>query len=139
VMTPGGPFYTSQDLTQLDPTRPIKIVLVWTDAQGTVGANYPLKNDLDLIVHSRQYTSLFAAGNKFDSSGANTGRSSEYGLGVFPTWDRVNNVEMVIPPGDLGQTFWIEVRNVNITADALSYNATGAARQDFALFVENVH
>lgn len=96
-----------------------------------------LVNDLDMVVRSADAPSLFCAGNNFD---AITGRSRVFGGGEFPTYDRRNNVEQVVfNTFDLGSNFTIEVNGTILVGDALNvWTPSGVARQDFALFVENV-
>lgn len=139
VMTPGSSFFTTNDLTPLDPNRLVRIVLAWTDAAGTPGTGPQLRNNLDLVVYSRSFFGLFCGGNNFDAPtyGA-PGWSTTFGLGRFPSWDTVNNVEVVVVPADLGTTFWVEVRNTAIVTNALGLAGGYPPQQDFALFIDNV-
>jgi Subtilase family len=136
VLTNGGPIYSTGSLSVIEPYRPVRIVLTWTDAVDVPAGGPQLKNDLDLVVWStdpnRYY--FWSIGNSFIQ-----GYSRTFGLGQNPDpwmWDRVNNVEVVVPSVDLGSSFRIEVRPTSVVANALTSGYP--AQQDFALFIDNV-
>lgn len=105
-----------------DPTKPLKISLVWSDAAGAINANPALVNDLNLKVVSGSATYF---GNQF------TGGWSQPVSSV----DSLNNLENVFiqAPGE-GAT--ITVQAVNIAGDGIPYNAD-TTDQDFALVCSN--
>lgn len=108
-----------------DPTQPLKITVVWTDAPGAVGANPAQVNDLDLSV----------------VQGGNTYRGNVFANGLSTTggnFDRISNIENVYiaNPGTAAATITISAAALN--ADALAGNGTpGAPRQDYALVCSN--
>jgi hypothetical protein len=109
----------------VDPGRPLKITLAWTDAPGAVGANPALVNNLDLTV----------------DLGGNTYRGNVFANGVSATGgtaDTLANLEnvYVANPGTGRAT--IRVIGTAINADALSGNGTPTTpRQDYALVCTN--
>ena len=106
-----------------DPNRPVKVVLAWTDAPGSL-AGAPQVNDLDLQLTLNGVTYL---GNHF---------SGPYSIpgGVA---DSVNNVEVVsLPPGQSG-VVEIQVLGRNIAGDGVPSQGD-ATDQDFALVGYNV-
>ena len=105
-----------------DPSRQLRVTLVWTDAPGSPTAS-PIMNDLDLRV---DYQGVSYIGNSFD------GHSSV--IGGPP--DKLNNVESVWLPGGVTGDFTIHVVVANLVADGVPGNNT-ALDQDFALVVCN--
>lgn len=109
----------------VDPGKPLKITLVWSDAPGAVAANPALVNDLDLSVVSGGQT---YRGNVFSGGSSTTGGS----------FDRLNNVENVFlnAPGNGATTITLTAAAIN--ADALAGNGSpGAPAQDYALVCTN--
>ncbi|HUD40870.1 MAG TPA: S8 family serine peptidase [Dokdonella sp.] len=104
----------------LDPARPLRIALAYTDAPGLLGTS-PQVNDLDLVVSSGARSWL---GNVFD------GGWSQHG----GTADAVNNYEAVFLPPGSAEDVQITVTARNIAGDALN---TGGLGQDFALVCYN--
>lgn len=121
----------SQTLEARDPTRPVRIVLAWTDAPGpgtcaSATCTTPSwNNDLDLEVTRGPMPRL---GNVFGTDGWSTGGGVN---------DARNNLEgVMLPPNSLAGPFTVRVRASNINSDALP-NSTGALQQDFALVCVN--
>ncbi len=115
----------SVNLFPVDPTEPIKIMLVWTDAPGHgLGGSTPAwNNNLDLVVEAGG----IYLGNKFGANGWSvTGGSPDF----------MNNTEGVflgpIPPGNIT----IRVVASNINSDGLP-GLGDNTDQDFALVAYN--
>ncbi|MBS0658695.1 MAG: S8 family serine peptidase [Verrucomicrobia bacterium] len=109
-------------LTALDPTKPVRIALAWTDAPGATTGN-AYKNNLDLTVAVGANT---YRGNVFTGANSVTG-------GVA---DVRNNVECVfLPAGTIG-TVTITVTATSINSDGVPGDAD-ALDQDFALYAYN--
>ena len=110
-------------LVVADPSKPVRVALVWTDAPGsTVGA--PFVNDLDLtvVVGATTYK-----GNVFSGATSIPGGTA----------DIRNNVECVfLPPGTAGSIV-VRVVASAIVGDGVPGNGD-PTDQDFALFVYNV-
>ncbi len=104
-----------------DPSKPIRITLVWTDAPGTPGANAWV-NDLDLSVTGSAGTYL---GNHFSNGWSTTG----------PTRDSINNVECVYIQNPSG-TYTVTVTAANIAGDGVPGNDQ-MLDQDYALVIRN--
>ncbi|MFP5352419.1 MAG: S8 family serine peptidase [Actinomycetota bacterium] len=109
----------------VDPSKPMKATLVWTDALGHgKGGKIPAwVNDLDLIVSGGGRTYL---GNVFKGGWSVAGGKA----------DRMNNIENVYLQKPDSATFTIEVRAANIIGDGLP-NRGDKTDQDFALIVTN--
>jgi hypothetical protein len=117
----------SADLDAIDPGRPVRIMLVWTDAPGHgLGGNTPAwNNDLDLIVEAGGET---YRGNNFGADGFSTPAGSA---------DYRNNTEGVfLAPGTAGP-FVVRVVAANINSDGLPNSGDGTD-QDFAIVCYNV-
>jgi subtilisin family serine protease len=104
-----------------NPSLPVRVTLVWTDAAGAVGANPALVNNLDLTVVDGANTYL---GNRFTGGVSVTGG----------TPDTLNNVENVFIPSPGG--------SIDITIAATAINGDGVpggdlTDQDFALVCSN--
>ena len=106
----------------VDPTKPVKVTLVWSDAPGAVGANPALVNNLNLRVEANSQTYL---GNVFSGGWSNTGGTA----------DTRNNIENVYLTSATG-TVAITVIAANIAGDGVPYNGD-ATDQDFALICYN--
>ena len=111
------------NVVPVDPSRPMKVTLVWTDAPGAPGAETALVNDLDLTVTSAGGTSYF--GNQF------AGGTSVSGGGP----DRLNNVENVFLKNP-GGSYTVSVGAFNLPADGSPFSGDGTD-QKFALVISN--
>ncbi len=107
-----------------DPTRPVKVTLVWSDAPGAAGANPALVNNLDLVVTAGGNTYL---GNVFSGGQSVTGGTA----------DALNNIENVFLPAGTDGIVEITINASNLAGDGVPYNGD-ATDQDFALVVYNV-
>lgn len=118
----------SLEVTPADPTRPMRIMLAWTDAKGhgLGGTTAAWVNNLDLSVVSDGAT---YRGNVVGADGwSATGGSA----------DAMNNLEGVfLAPAQLDGPVTINVLATNIAADALNPITPGAPAQDFALVCYN--
>ncbi|MCB8942746.1 MAG: cadherin-like domain-containing protein [Ardenticatenaceae bacterium] len=106
----------------IDPSKPLRITLAWSDAPGAVGANPALVNNLDLTVESNGNTYL---GNVFSSGWSATGGTA----------DTLNNLENVFIQNPGGNAI-ITIDATNISGDGVPYNAD-ITDQDFALVCSN--
>jgi hypothetical protein len=106
----------------VDPARPLKVTLAWTDAPGAVGANPALVNDLDLSVTVGGST---YRGNVFSGGWSATGGS----------FDRLNNLENVYVQAASGAAT-VTVAAANVPGDGVPYNAD-LTDQDFVLVCSN--
>ncbi len=107
----------------VDPARPLRVALAWTDAAGAVGANPALVNDLDLEVLETGTANLYR-GNVFAGAFSATGGAA----------DALNNVECVFVQSPAG-VYEVTVVAGNITASARPDILT--PWQDFALVLDN--
>jgi len=114
-----------REVTPVDPTKPMRIMLAWTDAPGPgLGGSTPgWANNLDLVVTAGGNTYL---GNVFGSSGwSTTGGAADF----------KNNAEGVflqLPPASVT----IHVLATDINSDGVP-NFGDAIDQDFALVCAN--
>ena len=116
-----GQIWTAQ-VHRVDPTKPTRIVLAWTDAAGAVGTS-PQVNNLDLTATAG---SALWHGNQFDGAW-----SAPHG-----SPDVQNNVEAIfLAPGST-EPLTIAVSAFNIAGDGVPGNADGTD-QDFALVCSN--
>ncbi|MDQ3991649.1 MAG: S8 family serine peptidase, partial [Actinomycetota bacterium] len=106
-----------------DPSKPVKVTLVWTDAPGAAGANPALVNDLDLQVVDA--SGLPWWGNSF------VGGRSVPG-GAPNRLDNVENVFIQQPDG----AYRVRVVAENLPGDGVP-GAGDDTDQDFALVVTN--
>ncbi len=107
----------------VDPGRPLRVALTWTDAAAAVGANPALVNDLDLEVLETGTASTFR-GNNFAGAFSTTG-------GVA---DSLNNAEVVAIQNPSG-VYEVTVVAASVGASARPDIAT--PWQDFALVLDN--
>lgn len=117
-----------RSVSAVDPDRPVKIMLAWTDAKGHgLGGSTPAwVNDLDLKVETGD---AIYRGNATGSDG--------WSLADGPA-DSSNNLEGIfLRPDQLGATIDISVSAANIAADALHPYVPGDPAQDFALVCYN--
>jgi subtilisin-like proprotein convertase family protein len=108
--------------TVVDPSRPYRVTLAWTDAPGSTTGN-AFRNDLDLTVRVGGVTyrgNVFAGGLSVAGGAA----------------DVRNNVESVFLPAGTAGTFTVTVTAANINSDGVP-GVGGALDQDFALVVYN--
>ncbi|TDR48832.1 subtilase family protein [Tahibacter aquaticus] len=107
-----------------DSTKPVRVVLSWTDAPGAVNSQAPQVNDLNLSVTVGGVTYV---GNRFN------GQWSSAAGGAA---DAANNTEVVyLPPGTSG-SITVNVTGTNIAGDGVPGNAD-TTDQDFALVCNN--
>ena len=117
----------TRSLRPVDPTEPVTVMLVYTDAPGHgLGGTTPAwNNDLDLIVSTNNAT---YRGNVFAADGISTGGGAA---------DNRNNVEgVVLRSNQLGSLIAITVDATAINSKALP-NAASTVNQDFALVCTN--
>jgi len=107
----------------VDPSKPLKVTLVWSDAPGAIGANPALVNDLDLSVVSAGQTFL---GNNFSG-----GLSQPGG-----TPDRLNNIEQVTLAAPDGSAT-ITIDAFQIAGSVLLDQPAVQTAQHFALVCQN--
>ncbi len=105
-----------------DPTKPLRVVLAYTDAAGAIGTS-PQVNNLDLEVKRGAAT---YQGNRF------VGQWST--LGGTP--DTRNNYEAVFLPASAANPLTIRVTGFNIAGDGVP-NVGDGTDQDFALVCNN--
>ena len=122
-----GESYTAA-VQPVDPSKPVKVTLVWTDAPGHgLGGEAPAwVNDLDLRVTSGTTTYL---GNAFGSP--STGWSVPGG-----TADFMNNLETVYLQTAPAEPITVQVTAANLAGDGVPGNGDDTD-QDFALVVSN--
>ena len=122
-----GESYTAT-VTPVDPSKPVKVTLVWTDAPGPgLGGSTPAwVNDLDLRVTGGTTTYL---GNSFGSP--STGWSVPGGSADFK-----NNLENVYLQTAPAGPLTVQVVAANIAGDGVPGNGDDTD-QDFALIVSN--
>lgn len=129
-------------VTVADPSKPVRIVLVWTDVPGAVcvdpgcTANAQV-NDLDLMAYGPTKTRAY--GNATQADGFS--RWISCSLLCTPPVDQKNNVEVIhINPirfSEIGTTVTVRVTASSLNGVALAGQSGGANNQDFALFVMN--
>ncbi len=106
----------------VDPTKPVRIALAYTDAPGALGTS-PQVNDLDLAVAIGGETYL---GNQF---------SREWSVPGGEADDRNNYEAVFLPAGTLGD-LTITIAATNIAGDGVP-DTGDATDQDFALVCTN--
>jgi subtilisin family serine protease len=111
-------------VTPADPSRPLRVTLVWTDAPGAPDAKRALVNDLDLVVESADGTQW--RGNAFDDGLSEPGARA----------DRIDNVENVFLPDAASEGYTVSVVAHNLPADGIPGAGTHT-EQDFALVISN--
>jgi hypothetical protein len=105
-----------------DPSKPVRIVMTYTDSPGAVGTS-PQVNNLDLAVVTNGDTYL---GNNFTNEFSDPGGSA----------DSANNYEAVFLPAGTATDITITVTATNIAGDGIP-NAGDGTDQDFALVCYN--
>lgn len=106
----------------VDPARPFRVTLAWTDAPGTPAAAAWV-NDLNLEVTIGGQT---YRGNVFSGASSVTGGSADF----------KNNVESVFLPAGTSGPFTVRVVGADITGNGVPGNGD-PTDQDFALVVYN--
>lgn len=106
-------------VSPVDPTRPMRVTMCWTDPPGT-----SLVNDLDLRVAPTGGGAAFV-GNNFVN-----GFSAAGGLA-----DSTNNIECVYIQNPAG-TYDVDVLAASVTTDARTF-ALGSPWQDYAIVIDN--
>ena len=99
---------------------PLKVVLAWSDYQGSSSSNSQLRNDLNLEVTAPDGTTSYL-GNAFQS-----GRSAPGGSA-----DNKNNLEVVLVDSAVAGVWQVRISDV--------YHGGGRADQPFALAVRGVN
>ncbi len=105
-----------------DPSKPVRIVLNYTDAAGAIGVS-PQVNNLNLTAVVGASTYL---GNRFSGQWSITGGSA----------DNANNYEAVFLPAGTSGPLQITISAANIAGDGVPNNAD-PTDQDFALVCYN--
>jgi len=106
----------------VDPAKPVRVALAWTDAPGALGTS-PQVNNLDLKVEIGGQTYL---GNHFDHQFSITGGSP----------DTKNNYEAVFLPAGTTGDITITITATNIAGDGVPNSGDGTD-QDFGLVCSN--
>ena len=107
----------------VDPTIPLKVVLVWTDAPAAANAAKALVNDLDLEL----------------TNGIDTWRGNVFVDGYSVPggeFDRLNNTEAIYIQAPQAGVYTVRVRAHEIMADAIPGEGEDL-EQDFALVILN--
>ncbi|KAA0251957.1 MAG: hypothetical protein EDX89_20710, partial [Acidobacteria bacterium] len=108
--------------TVVNPAKPFRVTLAWTDAPGpTTGNAYVNNLDLEVTVGGNTYK-----GNVFTGAFSSTGGTA----------DGANNAESVFVPAGVTGSFVVKVTATNIAGDGVPGVGT-ALDQDFALIVTN--
>ncbi|MEI2693055.1 MAG: hypothetical protein V9H69_26385 [Anaerolineae bacterium] len=105
-----------------DPSKPVRIVMAYTDAAGAIGVS-PQVNNLNLAAVVGANTYL---GNRFTGQWSITGGSA----------DNANNYEAVFLPTGTSGALQITITAANIAGDGVPNNAD-PTDQDFALVCYN--
>lgn len=122
VLTDPGQVHSLR-VQAVDPAKPMRVTVAWTDAPGAPGAAKALVNDLDLTVTGPDGVSF--KGNRFALGTSVTGGTA----------DRLNNVENVWLNSASG-VYDIAVSAFNLPADGVP-GAGDGTDQDFALVITN--
>ncbi|HET7437132.1 MAG TPA: S8 family serine peptidase [Thermoanaerobaculia bacterium] len=82
-----------------DTTQPVVVVVAWTDepAQVSIGSSPTLVDDIDLTVTTARFACSGYTGNQINASTEMSSLQTPSTCGAF-TFDRKNNVEMVVVP-----------------------------------------
>lgn len=106
----------------VDPSKPFRVTLAWTDAPGSTTGN-AYNNNLDLVVTVGGQT---YRGNVFSGASSVTGGTA----------DARNNVESVFLPAGLTGPYTVTITAANIVSDGVP-NDADPLDQDFALVLYN--
>jgi len=120
-----------------DPTLPLKITLVWSDAAATAGANPTLVNDLDLKVTELDTDKLYL-GNWFPNPSLGEDSTGWSVHDPNAEKDDVNNVECVYVQNPSG-LYEVKVVCAELNGDAIPPFSDDPDEfgQDFALVISN--
>lgn len=137
VLTQGQIY--ERTVTVSDPSRPVRIALVWTDKEASPEAPITLVNNLDLMSYGPDKPRFL--GNYTDASGFSRSYTACVPPCTSPT-DVRNNVEVInINPtrfsDPANRTFTVRVTAASLNGIAVPGQSGGANNQDFALFVLN--
>lgn len=127
--------YYQPTVTVADPTKPMKIVLAWTDAPAAAGASITEVNGLKLTALS--YHGNYTGDDGYSRIPPGCGRP----VCVSPS-DSRNNVEVIHIPASVftdvtKRTFPVRVMASPLNGIGVPGQSGGANNQDFALFVLN--
>lgn len=122
VVLPGRGAAHELEVEPVDPAKPMRVTLAWTDVPGPVGVSRALVNDLDLEVTA-------SAGSRFLGNGFLDGQSVP---GAAPDSD--NNLENVWLPSASGR-YAVKVLAADLPADGVRGGTP--TDQDFALVLTN--
>jgi subtilisin family serine protease len=111
------------NITTADPSKPLRVTVVWSDAPGEPGGDTALVNDLDLSLTAADGTTYL--GNSFVQ-----GRSVAGGEA-----DRLNNMENVYLDAPSG-SYTVSIDAFNLPGDGVPGVGDGTD-QDFALVISN--
>ena len=116
-----------------DPTRPMRITLVWTDVPGAANSNPARVNDLDLEVIEEVIEP--AMGNVYRG---NINFVNGFSTPAAPgdDFDEINNVECVYIQNPNG-VYEVRVIAPTLRGNALDPQDTSTVWQDFALVIDN--
>jgi hypothetical protein len=107
----------------MNPNRPFRVTLVWTDPPGsTTGSSFVNNLDLEVTVGGVTYK-----GNAFNGAYSTSGGTA----------DARNNVESVFLPPGAGGAYTVRVVAANLAGDGVPGAGT-ATDQDFALVITNI-
>jgi hypothetical protein len=125
----------NRSVTVSDPSKPLRIVLAWTDAPAVGGATTAAVNNLNLRVDS--YYGNYTGTDGYSKIPPGCGRPS-----CPPPSDGKNNVEVInINPSvfvdPAKRTLSLQVFASNLNGVGVPGQSGGANNQDFALFVLN--
>lgn len=131
VFTASGGTAWSQSFQRNDGTKPVIVVLAWTDAPGAENATSPLVNDLDLRVNEVPLSNcVIFRGNAIGSDDI----SIQDGCTQTIQYDHANNVEIVVLPSYIVDfRVWV----IPTTIAGQANPSISGNNQDFALYVYN--
>lgn len=112
------------DVVPVDPAKPMRVTLAWTDPAAAAGASPALVNDLDLSVTAPDGTVYL--GNRFSVGLSTTGGAA----------DRKNNLENVWLAQAASGAFHVSITAANLPGDGIPGDEI-LTDQDFALVISN--
>lgn len=92
--------------TVVNSAKPVVIVLAWSDEPANVNANPTLVRDLDLEIWDDQYCRAYTGNHLLPNE---TSRIFGGLNCAAPTYDRRNNVEMIVIPAGARTSFWVDI------------------------------
>ena len=116
--------YREVTIDVVDPSRPLRVTLNWSDAPGAPKAAPALVNDLDLTLVAPDGTSYL--GNNFSSGVSVSGGTA----------DALNNTENIFLPSAQAGTYTLRIAAANLPGDGVPNNGS-PMDQDYALVVTN--